>query len=156
MCGRTLEIALLDDVGGRRRALQQAVKLRQLAALALPAHPASFRWIPQPRAMKKEERRRRTVSVFVVERADACRGTLKQRVVVGHVLIWRVGKVGEQRKGQVAVAVAQQVKLEFLQQRVDVVCAGEQGWDNDHRAAFGGDTILKVQPGQGAAVEWCA
>ena len=64
------QVADLD--GGRvRRAAQQAIELLDLAALALPSHPAAFLAIPLPGAVEEIEAVAVPVAVARVERLDA-------------------------------------------------------------------------------------
>jgi hypothetical protein len=91
---------------------------------------------------------RRDLTVFLVEGLDTGFDLPKQNVIVRHVLLWRIGKIGEQGKVQVRVRVAQEVEFQLLQQATDLAGVSQKRGDDHHRAALGWDAFLKVQPGQ--------
>ena len=86
--------------------------------------------------------------MFLVEDLDTGLELLQQFVVARHVLLWRIGEIGEQGKMQVKVGIAQKVKLHLLQQRCDLAGVGHKCGDDHHRAELGGNTFLEVHPGQ--------
>ena len=90
----------------------------------------------------------RFLAVLLVEGLDTTPAMLKQGLVLRHVLLWCIGKIGEQGEVQVWVGVAQVVEFQLPHQEFDVAFAGHQAGNNHHGAIAGWDTFLKVQPGQ--------
>ena len=100
------------DAGGQRRhmaidrherriggAAKQPVEFVQLAALALPADPPSFAFVPHAPAMKKEEARaipHRPVAGVQPRDAGCC--LARSAIVVGVVLRRAIPPVGDQRE----------------------------------------------------------
>ena len=110
------------DVDERRvgRAAQQPVQLVQLAALALPADPPSFAFVPDPPAMQQQEAvaaGRRAVAP--IEPRDALRRRGEQRRVALDVLGRGIGPVGEQREMKVAFRAREMVDLQPLDLLLD-------------------------------------
>ena len=75
-------------------AAQEAVEVHQLAALALPAHPAFFARVVDAVTMEQEERAHVLASVFFVEFANQGGAQVDQRTVFGRGLIG-VGEIGD-------------------------------------------------------------
>src|SRR3954468_1948826 len=78
-----------------RAPAQELVELRELAALALPAHPRALFRIPQARTMKQKKDISSAVSVLGVERSDSRFCGRENLAIVGAVFGWRVGEVAE-------------------------------------------------------------
>jgi hypothetical protein len=99
---------------GRRRAAQKGVELVELAALALPAHPATLGLVPRPSAVEQQEPRTasRGLLVALVEPVDRRRRGGEELVVARHVLGRGVEPVRKQGEPDVALAVSQVVDLE--------------------------------------------
>ena len=106
-----LQIARLHTKSGVSVSSQQEIQLVQLAPLALPAHPSLFTRIPLGVAMKKVKRAGRFPVVFLIEPADAGLGLLDQGVLARCAQLRRIGQIGEQRKVQVRILIAQIVHL---------------------------------------------
>ena len=92
------------------RAAQEAIEFGELAALALPSHPAAFAGVPPPLAMKEKEA---PAAVARVQLLDAVARLRQQRVIAGERLRVGIGEVGQQREVQVVVAVAEKADLEI-------------------------------------------
>ena len=119
------QIARLHAEGSFCAAAQQQIELVQFAAFALPAHPALFARIPFGIAMEEIKWPGRFAVVFLVERTDAGAGLLDQRVTLRLGLSRRVGQIGEQRKVQMRILVAQKVQFHLLEQRLHFGRAGQ-------------------------------
>ncbi len=62
----------------------------------------------------------------------------------------RVGEIGQQGEEQVVVERAQVVLFELPQQRLDLVCVGQERRDGDQRRALARDAVLKLHLDQQA------
>ena len=101
------------DEGGVGRGAQQPVQFVQLAALALPADPPRFAFVPDATAMQKQKARaarRRTMAQ--IETRDAFRRRGDERRVALGVFGCRVGPVGNQRKMQIAFRAGEVMNLQ--------------------------------------------
>ncbi len=157
-----LEVALAGGEAGVRLAGQEPVELGELAALALPAHPDPLGRIPAPFAMEEEEARPAAVLVPVIpgplvvpgplippfELADALHGQTEELRVPGHLPRGSVDEVREQGEAQVPPRVAQEADLQGVEQRADLVLAGEHARYADQGAAVAGQILLESHPGQ--------
>jgi 3',5'-cyclic AMP phosphodiesterase CpdA len=134
-------------------AAQQCVQVRQLAALALIAHPATFPRIPAPRTVEQEEpvaaRLIAASRVFLVQRRNPLLGQLQQRLVLGKCFLRRVRKIGQQAEVQMCVPIGQKPHLERFDQLLDAGGAGEQGRHHHQRAHLRRDACGEVHAGQG-------
>jgi hypothetical protein len=144
------QVAALHRIGRVRGPAQQAVELAQLAALALPAHPAALRGVPHPFAVEQEEAVGAARGVALVESADALEGFTQVCVVLGPVLRGGVGEVGQQREAQLRVGVGQVMDFQALGQGSAALGADEQGRHDDEGRAVRGDAVLEIELGQDA------
>ena len=99
-------------------ASQQRVQIRELAALALVAHPTPFFGVPAPRTM---EEKKQVVAglvtvrrVFLVQRGYSHPGQLQQRPVLGKRFLVCVRKIGQQAEVQVFVPIGQKLDFQLL------------------------------------------
>jgi len=99
---------LTDDgrKGIARTAAEILVELLELAALALVSHPAFFMRIPEARAMEEMENGRTAPTVAGIELRDALARKSEQRGIAVERFRCGIGKIGEQGKGEIAIAVA--------------------------------------------------
>ena len=92
----------------------------QLAALALPADPPRFAFIPDAAAVQKEEAgsaRRRAIAA--IEARDPFRRDRDQRCVALGMFGRGVGPIGHQRKMQIAFRAREVMNFETLDQLFD-------------------------------------
>ena len=127
---------------------QQRVKVRQLAALALVAHPHLFPRVPAAGAVEEIENIILMRAVFQVEALHALPGLRQQRGVAGQGLGRRVAEVGQQRELHVGVDIGQVADLYALQQGLHAPGPGEHGGDHRQRMGVRGDAFRKIHPGQ--------
>ncbi len=132
--GQDREVADLDAEAGVGGAAQQAVELLDLAALALPSHPAAFGVVPLPQPVKQEEAIRPPVAVLAVERVDARPRRLEDLGVARQGFGGGVAEVAEHREVDVRIDVAERLHLEVCEKLLDLVHAIESGRHNHHRA----------------------
>ena len=150
----------MDDVLGQRRlgrqegrvvvAAQQQVELVQLAALALPAHPAAFGLVVEAPAVEQMETRAAGDRVAFVEPGDLAACVVEHLEVVRRLLDVAVRPVGKQREKDVAAHIGEEMHFEIAQALVDVVARADQRGHHDQRARIGGDAALELvadQPG---------
>ncbi len=99
---------------GRRRAAQEGIELEELAALALPADPATLGLVPASAAVEEQEpgAAARGVAVALVEPVDRGRRGREELVIAGNVLGRGVEPVREQGEPDVTLAVGEVVHLE--------------------------------------------
>ncbi len=133
---------MLDDEAGVRRLPQQPVELVQLAALALPAHPAPLLRVPAPLAVEEEEA---VGAVPRVQPVDALAGDVQQRLVAGEDLLVGVAEIGEQREVQVPVAVGEEADLEVVEERVDLRSPAHQRRHGHDGPVARGDALAHVE-----------
>ena len=120
-------------------AAQQRVQVRELAALALVAHPHPVARVPAARAVEQEEsigirRARRLGPVFVVQRLDLLPRMAQQCVVAGQRLLRRIVEVGEQAEVQLCVAVGHEAHFQCVDQIVDALLAAQHRRHHHQRA----------------------
>src|SRR4029079_3831301 len=80
------EIAPRHREAGVARAAEEPVELLDLAALALPSHPAALALVPQPLPVEQIEAVVPAAGVTLVERVDPFHRGLDDRGVLGLVL----------------------------------------------------------------------
>ena len=99
-------VAVDGDIGGIVGTPQQTIELGQLAALALPAHPAAFAGVVDPAAVKQQEARAgRAGAMAAIETRHGIDGDGQQDIVAGQFGGVGVAAVQQQGKGQVAVVI---------------------------------------------------
>ena len=108
----------------------------ELAALALPAHPAALGGIPASLAVEEQEpgASARCLAVPRVEPVDGRLRRGEEVVVAGRVLGRGVEPVGQQGEPQVALAIAQVVDLEATDVGLDLLLVREEHRHHDERA----------------------
>ena len=131
---------------------QQRDKLLQLAALAFPADPALFTGRPLALAMQQQEApgRIRAARMAGFQRFDRRAGFREQRQVLIGLLRGGVGKVGEQGKLRVRLAVGEVVTFQATGQRLDGGAAGDQRRQYHQYRVFGRNARRQFQPRQAA------
>ena len=120
----------------------------QLAALALPAHPATLSLVPAASAMEQQEAGPSAggVAVTGVEPVDCRDGRREQLVVAGDALGRRVEPVGQEREPEVALGIAEVVDLEAGNLFLDVRLAGQERRDHDKRPQVGRHSAGQLEP----------
>ena len=140
---------------GRRRTAQDGVQLVELAALALPAHPAALGLVPLSAAVEQQEpgATARGLAVALVETVDRRPSGREQPVVAGDVLGGGVQPVREQGKPEVALAVSQVVHFEAAHLCLDIRLARQERGDDDQCSQLGWDAAVEIEPRQGSRAE---
>ena len=145
--GRREAVAPADrHESGVGRAAQQPVQLVQLAALALPADPAPFAFVPDAPAMEQQEAvaaRRRAVAL--VEPGDALRCSREESGVALEVLGRSIGPVGEQREMQIAFRAGEVMDFQPLDLLLDRRVRRQQRRHRDERAQMRGHAVAQLQ-----------
>ena len=147
------EVAADDRVARILRPLEQAVELRELPALPLPAHPDPLAGVPEPLPVEQEELVRPPRGVSLVERLDAVERGADVALVLGPVLLLRVGEVGQQGEPEHRVGVGQEVNLQPLEERRGALGADEHARHDDERRAVLRDPVAEVELRQDARGE---
>ncbi|WP_425128606.1 hypothetical protein [Burkholderia metallica] len=142
--------ACLRDERRVRCAAQQPVQLVQLAALALPAHPASFAVVPHALAVQQQEapafaRRRR---IKAIQPVDARRRGCQQFVIAVRVRCGRVHPVGEQCEVNSAVGARQMMNFQLLDLLAERRFRRQQHRHGDHRAQAWRNAVAQCEAGQ--------
>ena len=148
-CGRDGRPGADVDEGGVGRAAQQPIQFVQLAALALPADPPRFAFVPDAPAVQKQEARsawRRAVAQ--IETRDAVRRRGDERRVAVGVLGRGVGPVGHQREMKIALRARKVVDLEPFDLLFDRLRRVEQRRHGDERAQMRGNAVAQLQSRQ--------
>jgi hypothetical protein len=146
----------IADVHGKAGAAvagEQAIELRELAALALPPHPAAFRRVPAPAAVKEMEGAAATLPVLEVERGDAGARAREEIAVLGHGLGGCVGEVRQEGEHDVRVRAREPVDLDAGEECRDLACIREQHRHRDDGAAVGGHSAAEIHARQHARRE---
>ena len=118
----------------------------QLAALALPADPPRFAFVPDATAMQQQEAgaaRRRAVAP--IESRDAFRRGADERLVAVGVFGRGVGPVGDQREMQIAFRAREVMDLQPLDLLVDGLQRRQQRRHRDERAQMRGNAVAQLQ-----------
>ncbi len=130
-----------EAIAGSRAlvAAQQGVQVRELAALALVAHPHPLARVPAPRAVEQKEaigarRVHRRGGVFSVQRLDLLARVAQQGLVAGQRLLRGIVKVGEQAEAQLRVAVGHEAHFQRFDQLVDAPLAAEHRGHHHQRS----------------------
>ena len=134
---------MLHDEARVGRAAQQPVELRQLAALALAAHPAplssGFHW----RARWKKKNRSAPWRALSIVHAPP-RG-LDQRVVARPRALVRIGEVGQQREMEMRIAIAEETHLQLVEEAVQPILGVDDRRNDDHRPVARGNAVAHVE-----------
>ena len=130
------------------------IQLVQLAALALPSHPAALRLAPYSATMQKEETlARRARAVNSVQSRDALaprhRAARRQRERFRR----SVGPIRKQRKVQLAFRRSEIVDLEALDLLFERDGSGEQCRYHHHRAKMRRNAVAQRKTGQDRCAE---
>ena len=135
---------------GRGRAAQQCVQFLELAALALPPHPATFGLVPRSLSMQEQEPgpAAGSLAMPLVELINARGCSGEQFIVADNLLGGGVEPVREQRESEIAFAIGEIVNLQPSDQSLDVVFIGEQHRNHHERAKAGRHTVVEVQARQ--------
>jgi hypothetical protein len=64
------------------------------------------------------------------------------------VLLWCIGKIGEQSKTQVRVRIPQEMEFQLLQQGLNFVSVGQERGDDYRGVILDRNAFLEIQPGQ--------
>ncbi len=129
------DITDVDDETGVGGPAQQAVELLDLAPLALPPHPASFRRVPLPPAVKQEEPVVAVGRMPGVEGVDREASSLDDGGVLRHRFAVRVAHVAEDGEVHMRIEVAERLHLEMRDEFMRALDAVENGRHDHHRAS---------------------
>ncbi len=127
---------------------QQGVQVRQLAALALVAHPDAVMRVPPARTMQQEERVIAARRVLPVQRFDPLGRQGQQGRVLRQGFLGGIAKVGQQGEVQIGLAIGQKTHFQRLDQMFDVLRAGQQRRHRHQRAVLRRDAGGKIHPRQ--------
>ena len=135
---------------GRRRAAQEGIQLVELAALALPAHPAALGLVPAALSVEEQEpgASARRLAMALVEPVDGRRCRREELVVAGDMLGRGVEPVRQQGEAKIALAVSQVVDLQAADLGLDIRLAGEERRHDDECPQPGRHAVVKIEPGQ--------
>ena len=122
---------------GMAVATQQRVQGRELAALALKAHPYALLRIPQARAVEQKKGVLASARVFAVQRLYAGLRQRQQGGIAVLVFAGCIGPIGQQAVVQVGVLVGQETYLQRFDQRLHASQGVEHG-GHHHQAARAG------------------
>ena len=136
-------------------AQQQRVQLLELAALALPAHPAALACIPETAAVQQVEARSGAARgpIGGIQVLDAVARSCEQRGIVRRLLGGRIGPIAEQREADHRIAVGRSMHLELLDQMPHLRDGVQQHRRREQRAAVLGQPLLQAEPRQAARRE---
>ncbi|SPU76735.1 Uncharacterised protein [Brucella suis] len=117
-------------------AAQEQVQLMQLAALALPAHPAALLFIEQAAAIQKEEARLVVARIVLIELGDFI-----ARIFIDFHIRWNdflagIGPVTDERKIDFAARIGQIVNFQIADLLVDGIARGDKSRHRHQRARF--------------------
>src|SRR5690349_12447227 len=104
----------------------------KLAALAFPADPALLALIPDPASMQQQKSiaaRRRAMSR--VEFSNACKRSVKQRLIAGIALVVGINPIGQQREMEIAIRACKIMYLEPFNLLGDGVTRRQHRWNGD-------------------------
>ena len=122
-------------VGG---AAKQPIEFVQLAALALPADPLSFAFVPDAPAMQEKEARAVVGRPVALVQPRNSGGAAPRRLSSSAVVLGlAIGPVGQQRECEIFVRIGEMVNLQSLDLLFDRRYAGEQRRHDDDRAQIG-------------------
>ena len=132
----------------RRRHRQQRDQLFDLAALALPTHPAAFFCAPHALSVQQQETRRAVGQgcVLGVQGRDRVTRTGQQRAVGVEAFAGGVGKVRQQRVLGPGFVAGQVVAFDLCRQHVDARAAAQQAGHHHQGVVLCRDTVLESQP----------
>jgi hypothetical protein len=122
----------------------------ELAALALPAHPAALGLVPAPLPVEEQEPGASPwgLAVALVELVDGRGRRREELVVAGDMLGGSVEPVRQQGEPKVAFAVPQVVDLQAADLGLHIRLAGEEHRHDDERSQPGRHAIVQIEPGQ--------
>ena len=123
--------ARIGHEGGIRRPPQQAVQLCQLAALALPSHPAPLHGVPQPAAVQQQKTVAPVGWIGSIQPGDSGLGSLDQRSVGVSLFGRGIRPVGQQRIMHGAARAGQMVHLQPFQlaRQIFGICQNDRHCD---------------------------
>ena len=152
---RRRHLEVLDHERRVGRAAEQAIELVQLAALALPAHPATLALAPETPAVEQIEAGLTVAggAVAPVELGDAGARRGQQGLVVGGVLLRAVRPVGQQREAERAVVVGEVVNTQVRDLLGDLRPAGQERRHDHEGLQLGRHAVGQLEPRQRARRE---
>ncbi len=121
---------------------QQQVQLMQLAALALPTHPAVLLLVEEAAAVQKEKARLVIARIVLVELGDFLTRIFVDFHIRGRDLVLRIGPVADQREVDFATRIGEIMHFEIANLLVDGITRGDEGRHRDQRARLFGQAFL--------------
>jgi hypothetical protein len=108
----------------------------KLSTFAFPADPIALALIPTAPAVEKEKSLAsiRGESMTAVQLRDTVDGRGQQFVVSGHVFVWRVCPVGDERETKIALGIRQIVHFQSLNLLGNLNLVYQEGWNNNQGA----------------------
>ena len=142
------------DEAGVLRASQQPVQLDELAALALPAHPALFARVPDAMAMQQQEAVASIAgTVALVELRDALRRFSEQFLVAPDMFGRGIAPIREQGEMQGASGAGEVMDFQPLHLLGNCGFADEQGGDHNHGPHRRRNSVAQFQGRQELSAE---
>ncbi len=123
-------------------AAQKQVQFMQLAALALPAHPAILLLVEQAAAVQKEKARLVVASIMLVELGDFLTRIFVDFHIRGRNFVLRIGPVADQRKVDFTTRIGEIMHFEIADLLVDGITRGDEGRHRDQRARLFRQAVL--------------
>ena len=127
---------------------QKQVQLVQLAALALPAHPAALLLVIEAAAVQQEEARLVVARIMLVEPVDLLARIVVDFHVGGRDFLLRVGPVADQREIDLTARIGEVVHLQVADLLVDGIARGDEGRHGDQRARLRRQPVLVFEADQ--------
>ena len=127
-------------------AAHQAVQVGQLAALALVPHPGVFLRVPAARTMQQQERR--LARIGQIQALDGGPGMVCERCIGFGMLGGGIGKIGQQAKAQLRIAIGQEAHFQRFGQFIDTGEAGQQCRHHHQCRQRGRNPLGKIHPRQ--------
>ena len=137
------------EEGGVGRTAQQPVQFVELAALALPADPPSFAFVPDPPAVKQQKAfAAGSHAVPPVELRDALHCHGEESLVALGVLGLAIDPIGKEREMKFAFRAREVVDLQALDLLPDRLRRGQERRHRDERTQMRGNAVAKFQSWQ--------
>ncbi len=124
-------------------AAQQHVQFMQLAALALPTHPAAFCRVIEPAAVQQIESRLAIKGITAVQRSDLALGVFENFDIVAGLLLLSVAPVAHQREIDFTMRVGEVMHLDVAHHFINAVAAGQHAGHGHQRSRIVRNTVLE-------------
>ena len=143
-----LGIAFLDDKLGAIVTRDQIVELLELAALTLPAHPATLALGVTALAVQEVKRPFTVGPVCAVQVLDARNSLFPEFSVLGALGNVRLREVREENETQARIGIAQVVAFDLVEELLHLSRIAEQARHHDRGLAVGRNPLFECQLGK--------